>query len=308
MLALQRFHTSPRPVRIAYSSMCGPVAKISTEKRPVMVFLPGGGFQFGGSAQPTYDGSHLAKNGIVVVTLNYRFGVFGFLGLTGLDAEGTSSGNYGLQDQMAALKWVQQNIQASVGASSVAQLRAMSALAINAAEQWIPTTDPKVTAFSPSIDYYVLVSQPGVAFAIGLQHKIPLLAGFNGNEGALFAPYGLSERNRTKYEDGLQLYFTSRASQALALYPDSTPALLQDSATNLIGDGHPRADLYYPQLPARYAWDIGQLSLCILLYLYVPVLACCASHCRTSLRLREPGSKSPLRSKRRRAHAPGCGL
>lgn len=277
-------------------------ATLSTEKRPVMVFLPGGGFQFGGSAQPTYDGSHLAKNGVVVVTLNYRFGVFGFLGLIGLDAEGTSSGNYGLQDQIAALKWIQQNIaafggdptqvtlfgesagahavgmlmtslltnglfskailesgafwdseagplatyqqartrgaafQASVGASSVAQLRAMSAVAINAAQQWIPTTDPKITAFSPSIDNYVLVFQPGMAFASGLQHKIPLLAGFNGNEGSLFASYGLSETNRTKYKDGLQLYFTSRASQALALYPDSTPALLQDSATNLIGD------------------------------------------------------------------------
>jgi para-nitrobenzyl esterase len=277
-------------------------ATLSTEKRPVMVFLPGGGFQFGSSAQPTYDGSHLATNGVLVVTLNYRLGVFGFLGLTGLDAEGTSSGNYGLQDQIAALKWVQQNIasfggdptkvtlfgesagahavgmlmtssltnglfskailesgafwdseagplatyqqartrgaafQASVGASSLAQLRAMSAVAINAAEQWIPTTDPKISAFSPSIDYYVLDLQPGMAFANGLQHKIPLLAGFNGDEGALFAPYGLSETNRTKYEDGLQLYFTSHASQALTLYPDSTSGLLQDSATNLIGD------------------------------------------------------------------------
>lgn len=277
-------------------------ATLSTEKRPVMVFIPGGGFQFGGSAQPTYDGSHLAKNGVVVVTVNYRLGVFGFLGLTGLDSEDPSSGNYGLQDQIAALKWVQQNIvafggdptqvtlfgesagahavgilmtspltnclfskailesgafwdseagplatyqqartrgaafQASVGASSVAQLRAMPAVAINTAEQWISTTDPKITAFSPSIDNYVLVFQPGKAFANGIQHKIPLLAGFNGNEGALFAPYGLSATNRTKYEDGLQLYFTSRASQALALYPDSTPTLLQDSVINLIGD------------------------------------------------------------------------
>ncbi len=85
-------------------------ATLATEKLPVMVFIPGGGFQFGSSAQPTYDGSNLAKDGVVLVTINYRRRVFGFLGRYELDLEGASSGIYDLHDETAALVWVQQNI------------------------------------------------------------------------------------------------------------------------------------------------------------------------------------------------------
>ncbi len=82
----------------------------SSARRPVMVWLHGGGFEFGASADPTYDGSLLAARGVVVVSLNYRLGVFGFLASSSLDAQLGSSGDWGLQDQLAALKWVQQNI------------------------------------------------------------------------------------------------------------------------------------------------------------------------------------------------------
>jgi para-nitrobenzyl esterase len=78
--------------------------------RPVMVWLHGGGFQFGASADPTYDGSVLTSRGVVVVSLNYRLGVFGFLASSGLDAESGASGDWGLQDQLAGLRWVKQNI------------------------------------------------------------------------------------------------------------------------------------------------------------------------------------------------------
>ncbi len=78
--------------------------------KPVMVWLHGGGFQFGSSASSTYDGSNLAARGVVVVSLNYRLGVFGFLAHPAFDQEAGGSGAYGLQDQLAALRWVRQNI------------------------------------------------------------------------------------------------------------------------------------------------------------------------------------------------------
>ena len=84
-------------------------------KRPVMVWIHGGGFVFGSSAQPGYDGAALAKRGVVLVSLNYRLGVFGFMAHPALDREGPASGNYGLQDQIAALRWVRANIAAFGG-------------------------------------------------------------------------------------------------------------------------------------------------------------------------------------------------
>ncbi|WP_396604738.1 carboxylesterase/lipase family protein [Bradyrhizobium sp. YCK136] len=79
------------------------------ERRPVMVWIHGGGFQFGSSANPATDGGALAASGVVVVSFNYRLGVFGFLAHPDLDAE-APSGNYGLRDQLAALRWVKANI------------------------------------------------------------------------------------------------------------------------------------------------------------------------------------------------------
>jgi len=79
---------------------------------PVIVFIHGGGFSGGAGSIQIYNGEHLAAQGVVLVTINYRLGVFGFLAHPGLTAESDhhSSGNYGLLDQIAALKWVQANI------------------------------------------------------------------------------------------------------------------------------------------------------------------------------------------------------
>ncbi|WP_426608943.1 carboxylesterase/lipase family protein [Bradyrhizobium sp. McL0616] len=84
-------------------------AQEADEKRPVMVWIHGGGFQFGSSANTATDGSLLAAKGVVVVSFNYRLGIFGFLAHPDLDAE-APSGNYGLRDQLAALSWVKANI------------------------------------------------------------------------------------------------------------------------------------------------------------------------------------------------------
>jgi para-nitrobenzyl esterase len=82
------------------------------KKRPVMVWLHGGGYVSGSGAVPVYDGRHLSKRGdVVVVTVNHRLGIFGYLYLAGLaDTAYADSGNIGTLDQILALKWVKENI------------------------------------------------------------------------------------------------------------------------------------------------------------------------------------------------------
>lgn len=88
--------------------------KDSGKKLPVFVWIHGGALQVGQGGD--YDPSKLVKQGnAIVVTLNYRLGVFGFLSTPALDAEGHEAGNYGLMDQQAALRWVQKNISAFGG-------------------------------------------------------------------------------------------------------------------------------------------------------------------------------------------------
>lgn len=86
-------------------------------KRPVMVWVYGGSFIGGTSAIPLYDGAALARKGVVVVTFNYRTNIFGFFAHPGLSSESRNgvSGNYGLLDILAALKWVKKNIGAFGG-------------------------------------------------------------------------------------------------------------------------------------------------------------------------------------------------
>ncbi len=92
-------------------------AEQPTEKRPVMVWIHGGALTRGSGATPTYDGANFARKGVVLVTINYRLGPFGFFSHPGLTAESPhgASGNQGVLDQIAALKWVQQNIAAFGG-------------------------------------------------------------------------------------------------------------------------------------------------------------------------------------------------
>ena len=111
----------------------------SARKAPVMVWIHGGSQTFGYGGSPLYDGAALAARGVVVVTVNYRLGVLGYLATPELSAESPhgSSGNYGLLDQIEALRWVRRNIAAfggnpanvtvfgeSAGAMSVVQMLA----------------------------------------------------------------------------------------------------------------------------------------------------------------------------------------
>ena len=84
---------------------------------PVIVWIHGGGFVMGSGSQPIFDGARLAARGAVIVTFNYRLGRFGFFAHPALTAEAGAepTGNYGLMDQVAALKWVHDNIAALGG-------------------------------------------------------------------------------------------------------------------------------------------------------------------------------------------------
>jgi para-nitrobenzyl esterase len=99
------------------------------ERLPVMVYIHGGGFVAGSGADIRCEGTELAKKGVVVVTFNYRLGIFGFLAHPALNTEsGTaSSGNYGLMDQICALHWVRDNIAAFGGDPSRVTLFGVSA-------------------------------------------------------------------------------------------------------------------------------------------------------------------------------------
>jgi para-nitrobenzyl esterase len=87
-------------------------AKSPDEKRPVMVWIHGGGLTRESGSVPAYGGANLASEGVVSVTINYRLGPFGFMAHPDLskESEHGSSGNYGVIDQISALKWVQRNI------------------------------------------------------------------------------------------------------------------------------------------------------------------------------------------------------
>lgn len=87
-------------------------ASSASDRRPVMVFSYGGGFTNGAGSEPRYDGEALAKKGAVVVTYNYRLGPFGWFAHPELTKESGrhASGNYGLMDAIAALRWVNKNI------------------------------------------------------------------------------------------------------------------------------------------------------------------------------------------------------
>ena len=130
-------------------------AKNPAEKLPVMVWIHGGAFLIGSGSQATYEGSELAKSGVVLVTLNYRLGPFGFIAHPALSAESPhkASGNYGLMDQAFALQWVRDNIHAFGG-------------------------DPgNVTIFGESAGGASVCALMASPLAMGLFHKVIVLSG-----------------------------------------------------------------------------------------------------------------------------------
>src|SRR3954454_4154845 len=100
-----------------YLNVWRPAATQANSKLPVMIFIHGGGFVGDTASGTGTDGTNLARNGVILVTLNYRLGRFGWVAYPELTAEGaeTGTGNFGLMDQLAALRWVHDNIAAFGG-------------------------------------------------------------------------------------------------------------------------------------------------------------------------------------------------
>ncbi len=140
-------------------------------RRPVMVFVHGGGFTAGTTSGPDYDGASLAAKGVVVVTFNYRLGQFGFLGHTALTAEDTehrSSGNYGFQDQQAVLRWVRDNAASFGGDPANVTLFGESAGSISVCAHMVAPA-------SAGLFHKVIGESAVCSFLITPLHDIPAL-------------------------------------------------------------------------------------------------------------------------------------
>lgn len=267
----------------------------SPERRPTMVWIHGGGFVVGSGAEPRYDGTRLAARGIVVVTLNHRLNALGFLAHPELTAESGlgASGNYGMLDLVAALRWVQRNIAVfggdpgqvtiageSAGSEAVSALmasplaRGLFARAIGesgamfATPSRTPAPLEKAEAaglaflrklgaaslkeartapaevilaaapgpgFRPIIDGFFLPTTPAVIFAAREQADVPLMAGWNKDEGFNFTLMQ-GEDARRPYGDLVRAIFGPRTDEALRLYPGGSREQDRASARALGGD------------------------------------------------------------------------
>lgn len=270
-------------------------------KLPVMVWIYGGGFVAGTTSEARQDGTHLAaQHGVIVVSMNYRLGIFGFLAHPDLMEESgqNSAGNYGLMDQLQALRWVHDNIAAfggdpnnvtifgeSAGSFSVsAQMasplaKGLFQKAIGESGAAFPSSDlsfepvsvriakdaklvkeklglstlaelraikadklvevfgkpgPDAFAFGPDIDGYFLPASVPAIFAAGKQNDVPLLAGWNHDEGSSEGdsqkPTAQSMRARAKKD------FGPKAEEFLKLYPTDTAEQTLRSARDYTGD------------------------------------------------------------------------
>ncbi|MEJ1239975.1 carboxylesterase family protein [Chryseolinea sp. T2] len=130
MMWSEEFITPPQPLSedcLFLNIWSG--ARSASDRLPVFVWIHGGAFTSGSGACAIYNGAAMARKGIVFVSINYRLGVFGFLAHPELTKESgkSASGNYGLMDQVAALQWIKENIQAFGGDPSKVTIGGQSA-------------------------------------------------------------------------------------------------------------------------------------------------------------------------------------
>lgn len=265
---------------------------------PVMVWIHGGGFAAGASSEPRQDGAVLAQQGVVVVSMNYRLGIFGFFVHPELAKESgrNAAGNYGLLDMMASLHWVRDNIRAfggdpgnvtifgesagsfavsdlmasplakglfhkaigesggafsrtglaletlaareekdskfaaaTLGVQTLAELRAMPAQKLLDAS-WKPGRENNFK-FSAVVDGYFLPETVASIFNAGKQNDVPLLAGWNHDEGTFAKESAIESLKATAQKD-----FGEKAADFLKLYPADNLAQALRSAQDYAGD------------------------------------------------------------------------
>ncbi|MFN4184064.1 MAG: carboxylesterase family protein [Hyphomonas sp.] len=282
--------------------------------QPVMVWIHGGSHQFGAGSQSIYQANGLVEKGVVLVTINYRLGAFGYLAHPALTEEAGTSGNYGLLDQVSALSWVRENIAVfggdpnnvtvfgeSAGAQSITELMAtplseglfqkailqsgastynalhlkrsaiqgvksaeeagiefLSALVPHTARAADLRSIPAAAIiargearrdltpyFLPVVDGKVLPRPIGAAFRDGQTPRIPMIAGFNADEGSLFyeAIYsptvlrpGISGSLEEREEALASVFGLNPAKALQALYGMNTLESWDKGATDMLGD------------------------------------------------------------------------
>jgi len=264
-------------------------------KLPVMVWIYGGGFQAGSTSEPRQDGEFLAHKGVVVVSMNYRLGIFGFFSHPELTKESPhyASGNYGLMDQAAALQWVKNNIAAfggdpsnvtifgesagsfsvsaqmasplskhliaqaigesgaffaqtlkaktldqseadgvafgkEIGANSLAKLRAIPAQAL-----LDDVMKGNAFRFSPNIDGYFLPATPLEIYSKGEQAHVPLMAGWNRDEGSWQQFFGKQPATRDNFIANVKSKYGDQAEAILKLFPADNEEQMKQSAARL---------------------------------------------------------------------------
>jgi len=277
-----------------YLNVFSPAEAKDSSRLPVMFWIHGGGYFSGSASEPRHNGDFLPTKGVVLVTINYRLGVFGFLATDELVKEGNgAAGNYGLLDMIAALQWVKSNIEKfggdpgnvtifgeSAGSSAVSTLMAsplaqgLFAKAIGesgsalgrglggetAAEAapvgttWaqslgaksltelraIPgdrileaSHKPGAPRFAPVIDGHALTEPVAETYAQGKQAHVPLLAGWNRDEGNIEAAKTMT---MTLWKSKADQRFGDRAVEFLELYPGNDDAQAARSSIDFTGD------------------------------------------------------------------------
>jgi para-nitrobenzyl esterase len=277
-------------------------AKHTGTKLPVMVWIYGGGFAAGTTSEARQDGTHLAQQGVIVVSMNYRLGVFGFFVHPELTKESgrNAAGNYGLLDQTLALHWVHDNIaafggdpgnvtifgesagsfsvsaqmasplakglfqkaigesggafysggltfeprsvreekdaklvSAKLGVSTLADLRAISAQKL--LDAFAPPQSEGFD-FGPDVDGYLLPEPVPAIFAAGKQNDVPLLAGWNHDEGSYEVAFSPQKPTVDSLKATAQKEFGDKSAEFLRLYPSGTSEQAQRSTQDFAGD------------------------------------------------------------------------
>jgi para-nitrobenzyl esterase len=277
-------------------------AKEEKKKLPVMVWIYGGGFQAGGTSEPRQDGAKLTEDGVIVVSMNYRLGIFGFFALPELIAESghNSAGNYGLLDQVAALQWVKRNIAEfggdpnnvtifgeSAGSFSVSQLMAsplskgllhkaigesganfpgkmpmnaslaesakqnaeymkkhfgtdslkdLRALSADKILEEVKKPESQRQGLGVNIDGYFLPKPVQAIFAAGEQSDVPLLAGWNHDEGSFSVAFAKPPLTAASIKELGTKEFGPKADEFFKLYPASDDATALRSWLDFSGD------------------------------------------------------------------------
>ena len=304
---------NPKSEDCLYLNIWSPKA---AQKLPVIVWIHGGGFYGGTGAQTLYNGSKLSRRSVIVVTLNYRLGIFGFFAHPELAQESPehTSGNQGIKDQIAALHWVKANIAAfggdpsrvtimgeSAGAESVALLvasplakglfqRAIAesgndAMPIDASEtiqfdrmsaeaqgiafaqklgaahvsdlRKLSVEALQKEAWSPRtfVDGYVLREDLTTTYRHHRQNDVPLLVGWNAEEGKDLAPelLGTDDFNASNHRElTAKLLGHSPSATVLATYPGATDAQAKASLNQLTNDWWGWRMAYWAELQSKY--------------------------------------------------------